>query len=69
MTRCIETSRKDALGSSGIWGSDQPDSAPYILGDRWRGDVSISGDSLLVIEDSSLGGHGIASVAIDARKP
>jgi hypothetical protein len=41
----------------------------YILGDRWQGDVSISGNSVRVVTDSSLGGHGVASVAIDARKP
>ena len=41
----------------------------YILGDRWQGDVSISGNSIRVVTDSSLGGHGIASVTIDARKP
>jgi hypothetical protein len=41
----------------------------YILGDRWQGDVKISGDSILVVTDSSLGGHGVASVTIDARKP
>jgi hypothetical protein len=41
----------------------------YILGDRWQGDVSISGNSVLVVTESSLGGHGVASVTIDARKP
>lgn len=41
----------------------------YILGDRWQGDVSISGNSVRVVTNSSLGGHGIASVTIDARKP
>jgi hypothetical protein len=41
----------------------------YILGDRWQGDVSISGNSVLVVTDLSLGGHGVASVTIDARKP
>jgi hypothetical protein len=41
----------------------------YILGDRWQGDVSISGNSIRVVTDSSLGGHGVASVTIDARKP
>jgi hypothetical protein len=41
----------------------------YILGDRWQGDVSISGNSVRVVTDSSLGGHGVASVTIDARKP
>jgi hypothetical protein len=41
----------------------------YILGDRWQGDVSISGNSVRVVTDSSLGGHGVASVTIEARKP
>jgi hypothetical protein len=41
----------------------------YILGDRWHGDVTISGNSVRVVTDSSLGGHGVASVTIDARKP
>jgi hypothetical protein len=41
----------------------------YILGDRWQGDVRVSGNSVLVVTDSSLGGHGVASVTIDARKP
>jgi hypothetical protein len=41
----------------------------YILGDRWQGDVSISGNSVRVVTNSSLGGHGVASVTIDARKP
>jgi hypothetical protein len=41
----------------------------YILGDRWEGDVSISGDSVRVVADSSLGGRDVASVTIDARKP
>jgi hypothetical protein len=41
----------------------------YVLGDRWQGDVSISGNSVHVVTDSSLGGHGVASVTIGARKP
>jgi hypothetical protein len=41
----------------------------YILGDRWQGDVSISGDSVRIVTDSSLGGHGAKSVTIDARRP
>jgi hypothetical protein len=40
-----------------------------VLGDRWQGDVSISGNSVRVVTDSSLGGHGVASLTIDARKP
>jgi len=41
----------------------------YVLGDRWQGDVSISGNSVRVVTNSSLGGHGVVSVTIDARKP
>jgi hypothetical protein len=41
----------------------------YILGDRWQGEVSISGNSVRVVTNSSVGGHGVASVIIDARKP
>ena len=41
----------------------------YILGDRWQGDVGISGNSVRVVTNSSLGGHCVASVTIDARKP
>jgi hypothetical protein len=41
----------------------------YILGDRWQGDVRISGNSVRVVTDSSLGGHGVASVTIAARRP
>lgn len=41
----------------------------YVLGDRWQGDVSISGNSVRVVTNSSLGGHGVASVTIDARRP
>jgi hypothetical protein len=40
----------------------------YILGDRWEGDVSISGNSIRIVTDSRLGGHGAASVTIDARR-
>src|ERR1700722_19760949 len=42
---------------------------PYVLGDRWQGDVSISGNSVRVVTNSSLGGHGVVSVTIDARRP
>jgi hypothetical protein len=38
----------------------------YILGDRWQGDVSISGNSVRVVSHASLGGHGVASVV---RRP
>ena len=41
----------------------------YILGDRWQGSVSISGNSVHIVNDSSLGGHGVASATINARKP
>ena len=33
------------------------------------GDVTISGNSVRVVTDSSLGGHGVVSVTIDARRP
>jgi hypothetical protein len=41
----------------------------YILGDRWEGDVSISGNSVRIVTDSSLGGHGAGSMTIDATRP
>ena len=41
----------------------------YVLGDRWQGDVSISGNSVRVVTNSSLGGHGVVSATIDARRP
>jgi hypothetical protein len=41
----------------------------YVLGDRWQGAVSISGNSVHVVTNSSLGGHGVVSVTIDARRP
>ena len=41
----------------------------YILGDRWEGDVSISGNSVRIVTDASLGGHGVGLVTIDARRP
>jgi hypothetical protein len=41
----------------------------YTLGDRWQGDVSISGNSVRIVTHSSLGGHGVPSVTIDARRP
>ena len=40
----------------------------YVLGDRWQGDVSISGNSVRVVTNSSLGGHSVVSVTIDARR-
>ena len=41
----------------------------YVLGDRWQGDVKITGNSVRVVTDSSLGGHGNAPVTIEARRP
>jgi hypothetical protein len=41
----------------------------YVLGDRWQGDVSISGNSVLVVTASSRGGLGVASVTFGARRP
>jgi hypothetical protein len=41
----------------------------YILGDRWQREVRISGNSVRVVTDPSLGGHGVASVTIDAGRP
>jgi hypothetical protein len=40
-----------------------------LLGDRWQGDVRISGNSVRVVTNSSLGGHCVASVTIDAGQP
>jgi len=41
----------------------------YILGDRWQGDVTISGNSVRIVTNASLGGHGVTPVTIEARKP
>jgi hypothetical protein len=41
----------------------------YILGDRWEGDVSISGNSVHIVTNASLGGRGVSPVAIEARRP
>ncbi len=41
----------------------------YILGDLWKGDVSISGNSVRTVTHASLGGQGVGSVKIDARRP
>ena len=41
----------------------------YILGDRWQGDVTISGNSVRIVIDASLGGHGVSPVTIRARRP
>ena len=41
----------------------------YILGDRWEGDVSISGNSVRIVTNASLAGHRVGSETIDARRP
>ena len=41
----------------------------YILGDRWEGDVRVSGNSVRIVTDASLGGHGVSPVTIEARRP
>lgn len=41
----------------------------YILGDRWQGEVKISGNDIRIITASSLGGHGISPVTLQARRP
>jgi hypothetical protein len=41
----------------------------YILGDRWQGDVRISGNSVRIVTEASLGGHGVSPVTIEARRP
>ena len=41
----------------------------YVLGDRWQGDVSISGNSVRIVTNASLGGHGVSPVTIEARRP
>ena len=41
----------------------------YILGDRWEGDVSISGNSVRIVTRASLGAREVGSVTIDARRP
>jgi hypothetical protein len=40
-----------------------------VLGDRWEGDVQISGNSVRIVTEASHGGHGAASVMIEARRP
>ena len=40
-----------------------------ILGDRWTSDVTIEGDSVRIVTDASLGGEGVGSVTIEARRP
>ncbi len=42
----------------------------YILGDRWQGEVRISGNTIRVITASSLGGHGVSpATSLQARRP
>ena len=41
----------------------------YVLGDHWQGDVSISGNSVGIVTNASLGGHGVSPVTIEARRP
>jgi hypothetical protein len=40
-----------------------------ILGDRWEGDVSISGNSVRIITDASHAERRVGSVIIDAQRP
>ncbi len=40
-----------------------------ILGDRWEGDVSISGNSVRILTDASHAERAPGSVTIDARRP
>jgi hypothetical protein len=40
-----------------------------VLGDRWQGDVSISGNSVRIVTGASLDGHGVSPVTIEARRP
>ena len=39
----------------------------YVLGDRWQ--VSISGNSVRIVTNTSLGGHSVSPVTIEARRP
>jgi len=41
----------------------------YILGDRWQGGVTISGNAVRIETTSSRGGHGVSPVTIDAQRP
>jgi len=41
----------------------------YLLGDRWEGDVSISGNSVRIVTSASRADREIGSVTIDARRP
>ncbi len=40
-----------------------------ILGDRWQGDVKISGNSIRIVTHASRGGPGVSPVTIEARRP
>jgi hypothetical protein len=40
-----------------------------ILGDRWEGDVSISGNSIRIVTNASHAKRRVGSVTIDARRP
>jgi hypothetical protein len=40
-----------------------------ILGDRWEGDVSISGNSVRIGTNASHAERRVGSVIIDARRP
>ena len=40
-----------------------------ILGDRWEGDVSISGNSVRIVTNASHAERRVGSVTIDARRP
>ncbi len=41
----------------------------YILGDRWQGEVKISGNTIRVVTSLSLGGHGVSPVTLQASRP
>jgi hypothetical protein len=41
----------------------------YIFGDRWQGDRKISGNSVRIAANASLGDHGASSGTIEARTP
>ena len=41
----------------------------YVLGDRWQGDLSISGNSVRIVTHASLDGRGVSPVTIEARRP
>ena len=40
-----------------------------ILGDRWEGDVKISGNSVRIVTDASRAERRVGSATIDARRP